>query len=62
MGSARLFGAYNLANRIGVTQLPSGSPDTDPNFGDVAQLARAPALQAGGRGFESHHLHHCFPW
>ena len=28
----------------------------DP-FGDVAQLARAPALQAGGRGFESHRLH-----
>ena len=25
--------------------------------GDVAQLARAPALQAGGRGFESHRLH-----
>ena len=27
--------------------------------GDVAQLARAPALQAGGRGFESHRLHQC---
>ena len=27
-------------------------------LGDVAQLARAPALQAGGRGFESHRLHH----
>ncbi len=27
-------------------------------FGDVAQLARAPALQAGGPGFESPHLHH----
>ena len=27
-------------------------------FGDVAQLARAPALQAGGRGFDSHRLHH----
>ncbi len=25
--------------------------------GDVAQSARAPALQAGGRGFESHRLH-----
>ena len=25
--------------------------------GDVAQLARAPALQAGGRGFDSHRLH-----
>ena len=31
---------------------PWGSP-----YGDVAQLARAPALQAGGRGFESHRLH-----
>ena len=38
--------------------------------GDVAQLARAPALQAGGRGFESHRLHptrtgipgHALPW
>ena len=30
------------------------------NNGDVAQLVRAPALQAGGRGFESHLLHH-FP-
>jgi hypothetical protein len=27
------------------------------HHGDVAQLARAPALQAGGRGFESHRLH-----
>ena len=27
------------------------------SHGDVAQLARAPALQAGGRGFESHRLH-----
>ena len=26
-------------------------------LGDVAQLARAPALQAGGHGFESRHLH-----
>ena len=27
------------------------------NYGDVAQLARAPAWHAGGRGFESHLLH-----
>ena len=26
--------------------------------GDIAQLARAPALQAGGPGFESLYLHH----
>lgn len=37
--------------------LVSVSP-APPYFGDVAQLARAPALQAGGRGFESLHLHH----
>ncbi len=28
------------------------------NHGDIAQLARAPALQAGGPGFESLCLHH----
>ena len=27
-------------------------------FGAVAQLARAPALQAGGQEFDSPHLHH----
>ncbi len=27
-------------------------------FGDVAQLARAPALQAGGQEFDSPYLHH----
>ena len=27
------------------------------SFGGLAQLARAPALHAGGRGFESHILH-----
>ena len=26
-------------------------------YGDIAQLARAPALQAGGPGFESLYLH-----
>ncbi len=30
-------------------------------IGAVAQLARAPALQAGGRGFESHQLHERIP-
>ena len=28
------------------------------NYGAVAQLARAPALQAGGQGFDSLYLHH----
>ena len=27
-------------------------------LGGVAQLARAPALQAGGQEFDSPHLHH----
>ena len=27
-------------------------------YGGIAQLARAPALQAGGRRFESDYLHH----
>ena len=26
-------------------------------YGGIAQLARAPALQAGGHEFESHYLH-----
>ena len=30
----------------------------EPETGVVAQLARAPALQAGCRGFEPHQLHH----
>ena len=36
--------------------LPMAADQTGPP-GDVAQLARAPALQAGGHGFESRHLH-----
>ena len=27
-------------------------------YGDVAQFGRAPALHAGGRGFDACHLHH----
>ena len=27
-------------------------------YGGVAQMARAPALQAGGQEFDSPHLHH----
>ena len=32
-------------------------PRVPPNYGAIAQLARAPALQAGGPGFESPLLH-----
>ena len=31
-------------------------------YGGVAQLARAPALQAGGHRFDSVHLHHKVPF
>ena len=34
-----------------------GPSDSVAISGAVAQLARAPALQAGGRGFDSHQLH-----
>jgi hypothetical protein len=40
--------------RLGVTCVRSSET---VSLGDVAQLARAPALQAGSRGFESHRLH-----
>jgi len=34
-----------------------GVVECAPSDGDIAQLARAMALQAIGRGFESHYLH-----
>ena len=40
-----------LSRGQGFASVPSG------NLGAVAQLARAPALQAGGRRFESDQLH-----
>ena len=45
------------ALRAHLTGIVVGSCSRDPQQGDVAQLARAPALQAGGRGFDSHRLH-----
>ena len=32
------------------------------HLGGLAQLARAPALQAGGQGFDSLVLHYIFAW
>src|SRR5205814_642700 len=40
---------------VGIESTPNRR--SPAKLGDVAQLARAPALQAGGRGFESHRLH-----
>lgn len=37
----------------------STSHENYVNFGPLAQLARAPALQAGGQGFESLKVHNC---
>ena len=37
-----------------VRQTGRGHPDT---YGGIAQMERASALQAEGRGFESHYLH-----
>ena len=35
-----------------------GEDTTYPNKWGCSSAGRAPALQAGGHGFESHHLHH----
>ncbi len=44
-------------NASAVAAVSWSGPFRGTPFGDVAQLARAPALQAGGRGFDSHRLH-----
>ena len=38
----------------------SSLPETTNEKGELAQLARAPALHAGGQEFESLYLHHTF--
>ena len=45
-----------LSRGRGFASVPSG------DLGAVAQLARAPALQAGGRRFDSDQLHKQNPW
>ena len=42
---------------VGSSSLPGTTSNLYPNLGGVAQLARAPALQAGGQRFESVILH-----
>ncbi len=70
-GSSGHVGSYGATTSFRCTSVQSiptvglpghGSTVVDPGSaqalpGDVAQLARAPALQAGGRGFDSHRLH-----
>ena len=61
------FGALKSISLIQVLLTPDGFPITFGNFcqkkslklrkGGLAQLARAPALQAGGHRFESDILH-----
>ena len=59
MAHQRTYGFTELAATVSDARAVSwsGSSRGIPPQGDVAQLARAPALQAGGRGFDSHRLH-----
>ena len=43
------------------TQFPCRADSLKPAFRGRSSIGRAPALQAGGRGFDSHRLHHSFP-
>ena len=54
----RLYGKIvQCRHRTGEEQSSSGPENKIPEWG-CSSVGRAPALQAGGHGFESHHLHH----
>ena len=48
--------SYKFSIHTRHTKLTSVEERNAPSDGDIAQLARAMALQAIGRGFESHYL------
>ena len=48
----------NIIDRISFVQGNYGQNKTYGSYGRLAQLVRAPALQAGGHRFESYIAHH----
>ena len=46
---------YNIFKQ---NELAEGDIILQSNIWGCSSVGRAPALQAGGHGFESHHLHH----
>ena len=51
----------NIIDRISFVQGNYGQNKTYGSYGRLAQLVRAPALQAGGHRFESYSAHHFMP-
>ena len=50
----------NLRENLFAVMITEGRWSSLRHLGRLAQLVRAPALQAGSRGFESLTAHHCF--